>query len=421
MKYLCIKGDLIMCDTVVAFNNKKSYFGKNSDRHPEEKQYFYISTDPAAEFKSNPFLKKVDKYINNPYKKLKKIFKQFDHEYTAAISKPDWMWGAEMGVNEYGLAIGNEAVFSHEKVLTDGLLGMDILRLALHNCRNAEKAVDFIIKLIQHYNQGGDGGYKQKLKYHNSYLIKDYEEAYILETAGTHWAKKKAGKYVAISNSYTIKDDYDDIDKDSRDIDNFKFYYEDNIKTFFSKGNHRQQFSTDHFKNKDINLTSLMALLRSHDGKKEIVNGMKSICMHPGLFIKTETTASMIVEYFDNQLLIWFTGSPNPCLSLFKPLLINIQEKEGGRANGRAGKFTERDFSWDYCKEWRKTSKKFLNHDEIFFRETASLRNKTEVEIIEMMHKAVEKDNKTEIIETCNDCLEKAETYRIKSMKDLLN
>lgn len=52
-------------------------------------------------------------------------------EYTHAIvlSKPAWMWGAEMGANDQGVCIGNEAVWTRETVNTEeALLGMDLVR-----------------------------------------------------------------------------------------------------------------------------------------------------------------------------------------------------------------------------------------------------------------------------------------------------
>lgn len=45
------------------------------------------------------------------------------------ISRPVWMWGAEMGANEHGLVIGNEAVWTKanpEGVKEKKLLGMDL-------------------------------------------------------------------------------------------------------------------------------------------------------------------------------------------------------------------------------------------------------------------------------------------------------
>ena len=53
------------------------------------------------------------------------------------LSKPAWLWGAEMGTNSYGVAIGNEAVWNRlsdpEFDAVPRLLGMDLLRY-VHEC-----------------------------------------------------------------------------------------------------------------------------------------------------------------------------------------------------------------------------------------------------------------------------------------------
>lgn len=49
------------------------------------------------------------------------------------LSKPSWMWGAEMGANDKNVVIGNEAVWTNNNE-GDGdarqkrLLGMDLVR-----------------------------------------------------------------------------------------------------------------------------------------------------------------------------------------------------------------------------------------------------------------------------------------------------
>lgn len=56
------------------------------------------------------------------------------------LSKPQWMWGCEMGANELGVVGGNEAVhsvMSGELGSEARLLGMDLLRLALERGSSA--------------------------------------------------------------------------------------------------------------------------------------------------------------------------------------------------------------------------------------------------------------------------------------------
>jgi len=55
---------------------------------------------------------------------------QVSTTYRCILSKPAWCWGAEMGANEHGVCVGNEAVYS--KLDYDGrenaLTGLDIVR-----------------------------------------------------------------------------------------------------------------------------------------------------------------------------------------------------------------------------------------------------------------------------------------------------
>ncbi len=57
---------------------------------------------------------------------------QVELTHEMVLSKPAWLWGAEMGANEFGVAIGNEAVWNRlsdpEFDSEKRLIGMDLLR-----------------------------------------------------------------------------------------------------------------------------------------------------------------------------------------------------------------------------------------------------------------------------------------------------
>ncbi len=93
-----------MCDTIVATSKATAdgsvILAKNSDREANEAQLLkYVA-------RRNWGSETVQcTYISIP---------QVKSTHEILISTPFWMWGCEMGANEHGLAIGNEAVFTRE-------------------------------------------------------------------------------------------------------------------------------------------------------------------------------------------------------------------------------------------------------------------------------------------------------------------
>ncbi len=118
-----------MCDTFVALPPATAdgvvVFGKNSDRPYDEPQG--VEVHPRRAHPPGTTVRCT--YLEIP-----------QTEVTAAVllSRPGWMWGAEMGANEFGVVIGNEAVWTREPLGPPALLGMDLVRLGLERGASAE-------------------------------------------------------------------------------------------------------------------------------------------------------------------------------------------------------------------------------------------------------------------------------------------
>ncbi len=140
-----------MCDTMVALQNATAdgsvIFAKNSDREPNEAHELLLV--PAADHEEGSVVHCT--YVQVP---------QVAHTYQVLLAKPFWIWGAEIGANEMGVVIGNEAVFT--RVPYDkqpGLIGMDFIRLALERANSARAALDEIVRLLELYGQAGNCGF----------------------------------------------------------------------------------------------------------------------------------------------------------------------------------------------------------------------------------------------------------------------
>ena len=69
------------------------------------------------------------------------VIPQARETHEVILDKSFWTWGGEIGLNEHGLAVGNEAIFSTATETQDGLITGDLLRLMLERAKTCDEAV----------------------------------------------------------------------------------------------------------------------------------------------------------------------------------------------------------------------------------------------------------------------------------------
>ncbi len=304
-----------MCDTYVALapatKDGSVIFGKNSDRTQDEIQL--ITYAPRTTYSKGDELKCTN--ISIP---------QVSETAAIILSQPWWIWGAEMGANESGVVIGNEAVMTKEPLEKAGLLGMDILRLGLERSKNSKEALQITTELLEQFGQGG-AHQKKGTNYHNTYIIADFNEAYILETAGKWWVAEKVKEFRSISNDLSIRGKGDlrrdgiveyaiekGYCKDDNDFDfAVSFGSPQPLPSYMNCS--MGQLSK---KKGEITPEIMMNFLKEHDG---------NICRHK----RNDLTAGSQVSHLrkDKKSVHWFTGSMLTCLSIFKPYAFPIKEQ----------------------------------------------------------------------------------------------
>ena len=299
-----------MCDTLGKIGTAGAFFAKNSDRSPNEVQI--MEYHPAQQ---NLAGEVACTYISVP---------QVAETYAVLLSRPSWMWGAEMGINEFGLCIGNEAVFTKGAYGKTGLTGMDMVRLGLERSKTAKEALALLIDLLETYGQGGNCGFDHDFYYDNAFLLMDAEELYVLETAGKTWVYKRY-ETASISNRLSIGADGDGY-SGGRACDFRKKHLEPVYSTF--SGSARRKEQTGSCLPKLDSLADAMNALRQHGegvGNPFAQGCVSSVCMHFGGLVGDHSTASMVVQLGGHRTVVWSTGCSTPCVSLFKPWVFGTE------------------------------------------------------------------------------------------------
>jgi secernin len=291
-----------VCDSAVVVRPGQVLFAKNSDRDPNEAQL--LEWQPRRTHAAGATLR--CSWIE---------IAQVRETHAVLLSRPFWMWGAEIGANEHGVVIGNEAVFTREPVAKTGLTGMDLLRLALERAASAETALAVITELIETVGQGGGCGHEQRgFRYHSSFLIADPGGAFVLETAGRRWSAERVTGARSISNELTLEP--------------LAREQSDRMRSFAAAARRRRACSQARAERAN-GARDMMALLRDHGAsggpRWSWLNGaLGAPCAHAGgLVVNTQTTASWVSELAPGRLRHWATGTAAPCISPFKPVAVD--------------------------------------------------------------------------------------------------
>lgn len=282
-----------MCDTLVALppatEEGVTLFAKNSDRPPHERQ----AVEHLASRREDETRATHIAIPGHP-------------EPTLAVtgSRPTWMWGLEHGVNEAGVAIGNEMIFTTDdpREAPPALTGMDLVRLGLERSRNATGAVAVITALIEEHGQGGTGHDHADIPYWSSFLVADPDAAWVVETSGRTWEAEEVHATRAISNRTTIPS-FDAVHGSARA----------GLEPFVDP---RWEASCAVLAKGPVSDASLRAHLRSHVGGDD---GW-TVCMH--VEGSEATTASVVAQLgLDAPRIARFLLG-HPCRSVYVPLIV---------------------------------------------------------------------------------------------------
>ena len=322
---------MVSCDTMAvpaAFSRYGvNILAKNSDRptgEPQPLRFYPGGTHGVGETVKTTYL----------------TIPEVERTYAVVGAQPYWIYGFEMGYNECGLVIGNEAEGSRLPADgEDGLLGMDMLRLALARAATAREAIDVITGLLATYGQKANACLLFHRTYENTFILVDPKECWVLETAGREWAAKRLTKPSGISNCYSIECDFDLCSENLEGIARERRFLSPDEPFHFAKAYSgrlpSQPLGAQRFRRLNRLLAqkechdfpSLAHILRDHyDGELiaprfgETAGTFMSVCMHMRDFAESETTSALLARYDSTLGVIARYAPAQPCLSAFIPV-----------------------------------------------------------------------------------------------------
>jgi dipeptidase len=311
---------------------------------------------------------------------------------------------------------------------------MDLVRLGLERATTAGEAVEVITRALARYGQGGDCGYLKPSYYHNSFIIADAHEAFVLETVDREWLVERARGVRTISNRYSIEQQADRISgglpallrgygwTESADS-NYAELIADPDTAHIGNARARQACSTGllQAQNGRLTVAAMIGTLRHHG--IDSGNGVQwrpeciaegALCMHAGSEgHPAQTVGSMVSEIRSGNAVHWVTGTAAPCISLFKPVLMDTPLPVHGPRP--AGQFDARTLWWRHERLHRMVVRRDFGR---FVDDIRAQRDSLEADFRDRLHRVVGSDDpqeRTRVIAQCwQDAAEMEEQWYLR-------
>ena len=315
-----------MCDTLCGPSADGMVFAKNSDRPIGEVQ---LATPYGRRSTQGCTLRTQYLSIGDT------------GAHAAFLSSPTWLWGAEHGVNESGVAIGNERVSTAHNATQakPALIGMDLVRLGLERSKTADEALHVITELLAIHGQGGIADQAHQEAYDNSFLIADPAHAFILDTAGRDFAASRIDTGAAISNRHSIRTEWffgSDTLETGEDFDRFRDQQEHTAYADVRLGASRRFL--DSHQSGGLTPAATAAHLRDHGHGPWGAPGTPgpndppptelgsdfsgvSVCMHVrGLSVTAASMVAVLPRHLpDGAPVVTYVAAGSPCVSIYVP------------------------------------------------------------------------------------------------------
>lgn len=255
--------------------------------------------------------------------------------------RTDGLWGFYQGVNEYGVAVGMTRHGTQLSSDRPGLLGTDLVRLALERSSSAFQAMITLTDLIDRYGQRVSPGGPTGNHADTAFLVADAREAFALEAAGHHWVCQEVRELRAMSDASTVRQDWNRIAHGlaSHAIEH-GWWPSDGSKLDFAGaltthpgGLHSglRRWARTTFllqeQNGHVDTPFLRRLLSDH-GEEDTQGARErepiALCHHAGNRTEFTTAGSLVAELDDPARrcpLVWIAVGP-PCETVYLPLCL---------------------------------------------------------------------------------------------------
>ncbi|XP_061852532.1 secernin-1 isoform X2 [Colius striatus] len=197
------------------------------------------------------------------------------------------------------------------------------LRLGLERGATAKEALDVIVALLEEHGQGGNY-YEDGSSCHtfqSAFLIVDRNEAWILETSGKYWAAEKiteGAKCICNQLSLTTKIDAEHPELRSyvRSQGWWNGDSDFNFSEVFSLGDDHLACSSGREslekQSGAVSAQAMIDVLRDKDS---------GVCVDSESFLTTASIVSVLPQDPSFPCIHYFTGTPDPSRSIFKPFI----------------------------------------------------------------------------------------------------